>query len=248
MIERFTTKIIMDKDIQKKMFSEIILKEKLNQREFAEILEVSRRGLRQWMKEERKLPELIFERILKTFPWTIIYKNYVRGILPKNWVQIKGGKIRSKMKTNLTKRDRIKGFKNAKIKLFQRKAIGPNGELMYNVNEKKIAEELMRNDIQYKYEPIISIGKNYAVPDFIVGNIIIERCGFGNWEPYWSNLKRKIKRLEKYDRKYKIVVLVPSNNLKMVIEKLYNVKNITIFGEENLESLLNFIRAHGLIN
>ena len=238
----------MDKDIQKKMFSEIILKEKLNQREFAEILEVSRRGLRQWMKEERKLPELIFERILKTFPWTIIYKNYVRGILPKNWVQIKGGKIRSKMKTNLTKRDRIKGFKNAKIKLFQRKAIGPNGELMYNVNEKKIAEELMRNDIQYKYEPIISIGKNYAVPDFIVGNIIIERCGFGNWEPYWSNLKRKIKRLEKYDRKYKIVVLVPSNNLKMVIEKLYNVKNITIFGEENLESLLNFIRAHGLIN
>ncbi len=246
-MERFTTKIIIEKGFQKKMFSEIISKEKLSQRKLAKMLKVSRSGLRHWMNEERKLPQLIFERILKLFPWTITYKNYFRGILPRNWVQIKGGKIRSKMKINLTKEDRIKGFKKAKIKMHRRKVIGPNGELMYNNNEKKIAEELVRNKIRYEYEPIISLGKNYAVPDFVVGNIIIERCGFGNWKPYWSNFKRKVKRLQKYKKKYKIVVLVPSNYFKIVVKKLCNTKNITIFKEENLELLLDFIRAHGPI-
>jgi len=246
-MERFTAKIIIEKGFQKKMFSEIISKEKLSQRKLAKLLNVSRSGVRHWMKEERKLPKLVFEKILKLFSWTVKYKKYSCGILPKNWVQIKGGKIRSKTKLNLTKEDRIKGFKKAKISMHQRKVVGPKGELMYNKDEKKIAEELIRNKIQYEYEPIISLGKNFAVPDFIVGNVIIERCGVGDWKPYWSNLKRKIKRLEKYKKKYKIVILVPSKYFSIAVRKLYNVKNIIILKEEKIELVLKFIRAQGPI-
>ena len=145
------------------------------------------------------------------------------------------------MKNNLTKEDRIKGFRRARLKI-KRKVIGPNGELMFNNGEKKIAEELLRNKIKYTYEPVISLGKNYAIPDFAVNNVIIERCGYGNWKPYWSNLKRKIKRLENR-KKYKIVILVPSCNFDIAIKRLGNTKNIDILKEENLESLLEFLKT-----
>jgi len=243
MIERFNEKIIIQSDFQKKMFLEIVLKEKLTQLKLAKMLNVSRRGIRQWTNEERKLPKIIFEKILKLFPWTETYKSYLRGTLPRNWVQIKGGKIRSKMKNNLTREDRIRGFKKAKLWIGRRKVRGPNGELMFNDGEKKIAEELARNNIKYTYEPIISLGKNYAIPDFVVNDVIVERCGYGDWKPYWSNLKRKIRRLEKH-KKYRIVILVPSNNFDMVIKKLNNnTKNVIILKEENLEQLLEFLSS-----
>ena len=242
MLERFNDKVIFEKNFQRKMFLEIISREGLTQRKLAKMFNVSRRGVRQWINEERKLPKIIFEKILKLFPWAETYKIYLRGILPRNWVQIKGGKIRSKMKSNLTKKDRIKGFEKAKLSTIKRKVIGPNGELMFNDGEKRIAEKLVQNNIKYEYEPVISLGKNFAVPDFLVDDILIERCGFGNWKPYWSNFRRKIKRLKRY-KKYKIIVLIPSKYFLMAVKKLYNTKNITILKEEDLESLLYFIRV-----
>ena len=246
MLERFNEKVIIEKNFQRKMFLDIISREELTQIKFAKMLKVSRRGIRQWANEERKLPKIVFERILNLFPWTESYNNYLRGTLPRNWVQIKGGKIRSKMKSNLTKKDRIKGFEKAKLSTIKRKAIGPNGELMFNDGEKRIAEKLAQNNIKYKYEPVISLGKNFAVPDFLVDDIIIERCGFGNWKPYWSNFKRKIKRLKRY-KKYKIIVLIPSKYFFVATKKLYNNKNITILKEDDLESLLYFIRVHSSV-
>jgi predicted nuclease of restriction endonuclease-like RecB superfamily len=242
-MERFNAKVVIETGFQKKLFLEIKEREKLSQRKLAKLLKVSRSGVKNWAGEKRKIPQFIFEILLKKFPWTSEYKNYVHGILPSNWVQIKGGKIRSKMKNNLTREDRIRGFKRAKLCIGRRKVRGPNGEIMFNDGEKKIAEELARNNIKYIYEPIILLGKNYAIPDFVVNDVIVERCGYGDWKPYWSNLKRKIRRLEKH-KKYRIVILVPSNNFDMVIKKLNNnTKNVIILKEENLEQLLDFLSS-----
>jgi len=245
MVERFSSKIIFEVGFQKKILNEIISNEKLSQRKFAKILRVSRRGLRNWLNEERLMPKSIFEIILEKFPFTKVYKKYVLEELPKNWPQIKGGKIRSKMKNNLTTKDRIRGFKKAKIMSSKRKIIGPKGELMFNKEERLVAEELLKNNLEYKYEPIILVGKNYAVPDFVVGNVIIERCGYGNWNPYWSNLLKKLRRFEKY-KKGKVIILTPSKYFVIAVKKLNKLKNITVIKEENIELLSDFIgpRAH----
>ena len=59
--------------------------------------------------------------------------------LPLNWGQIKGGKIRGKMKNNLTRHDRIKVFRKANKTAFKRKVIGPKGEGTYNTEDKQVA-------------------------------------------------------------------------------------------------------------
>ncbi|MBU4124115.1 MAG: helix-turn-helix domain-containing protein [Nanoarchaeota archaeon] len=241
-MERFNEKIIIENSMQRKLFLEIKKMEGLSQRKLAKRLKISRNSIKNWASEDRKLPKFIFEEILEKFPWASEYRNYVHGTLPRNWAQIKGGKIRSKMKNNLTNDDRVKGFRLGRLGI-KRKTVGPNGELMFNDGEKRIAEELIRNKINYVYEPVILLGENYAIPDFIVNNTVIERCGYRDWKPYWSNIKRKIKRLKKYEN-YKIIILVPSKNFDMVVKILKNVRGITILKEENLEALLDILKIY----
>lgn len=244
MINRFSSKILFVEGFQKKLLNRIMLKEKLSQRKFAKMLGISRWGLRHWLNEERLIPKSIYRFLLQKFPYIRIYQKYLLQELPYNWVQIKGGKIRSKTKCNLTTKDRIKGFKKARCISSKRKTIGPKGELMFNKEEKLIAEMLLKNDFEYQYEPIIYLGKNYAVPDFIVGGIIIERCGFGNWTPYWSNLVKKLKRLEKY-KKGKVIILTPSKYFITAIKKLHKLNNLIILKEEDIEILTKYLGPKG---
>jgi hypothetical protein len=64
---------------------------------------------------------------------------FIINIYPANWGRIKGGKVGGKMKSNLTQKLRIKGFRLANQKTIKRKVLGPNGEKMYNIGEKKIS-------------------------------------------------------------------------------------------------------------
>ena len=246
MIDRFTDKFMLEEGFQSNFLNEIMIREKLTQRKFAKLLNVSRRGLRHWLNEERLIPKIIFITLLNKFSYIKTYQKYILKELPRNWVQIKGGKIRSKTKCNLTKKDRIKGFNKAKYSISQRKVIGPKGELMFNNGEELIAEFLLKNNFDYNYETIISLGKNYAVPDFIVSDIIIERCGFGNWTPYWSNLVKKLHRLEKY-KKGKVIILTPSKYFEIATKKLHKINNLILLREEDIEVLPSLIRAHGPI-
>lgn len=243
-MERFTTKIVLKNGFQKKLLNEIMSENSLTQRKFAEMLEVSRSGLKNWKNEERLLPKEIFIKILNLFPRFKFYNKYILTELPRNWTQIKGGKIRSKMKINLTKEDRIKAFERSKLSYFKRKIVGPKGELMFNKYEKRIAECLLKNGLKYQYEPEVLLGKNYAFPDFLLDSIIIERCGFGNFENYWSILERKISRFNKY-RKENIIILVPIKNFKIATKRLKKAKDIVIMTEEDLKTLPFIIKLMG---
>jgi len=243
-MERFTVRTVLKEGFQKKLLSEIMLKNNLSQRRLAKILNVSRSSIKNWKNEKRLLPKEVFTKLLNIFPKFKMYNRYILTELPRNWAQIKGGKIRSKMKNNLTRKDRVKAFQNSKKFYFKRKTVGPKGELMFNIYEKRIADTLLKNELEYQYEPVVLLGKNYAFPDFLLDNFIIERCGFGDFRNYWSALERKISRLNKY-RKENVIVVVPLKHFKIATRKLENMKNIIIMTEEDLKTLPYIIKLMG---
>jgi len=177
-------RILFEKNYQKKFFNILMIKSNLSQRRLAKRLGLSRRTLRNWIDEKLLLPENIFYKCVEILPELLNYKKFFIDIYPENWGRIKGGKIRGRMKSNLTREIRIKAFRAANSKTVKRRFLGPNGEKMYNEAEKRLAEFLLKNGFEYKYEPAISLGSKYAFPDFLVKNTIIERCGYSDWPGY----------------------------------------------------------------
>jgi len=234
-------RIKFKKGYQRKFFIELQVKKVLSQRKLAKKLKISRRTLRNWIYERILLPEYIFYRCMKILPKLISYKMFIVNIYPPNWGRIKGGKVRGKMKSNLTQALRIKGFRKANQKTVKRRFIGPNGEKMYNIGEKRLAEVLLKNGLDYKYEPVIKLGNKYAFPDFLVKNTIIERCGYSDWSGYWNRILEKIKLYEKYF-KGKFIIVVPDNRVNIAIRRIQShVKNIIILKESKLNTLTEFI-------
>lgn len=231
------------KDYQNKFFLTLMKKLSISQRKLARKLDVSRSALRHWIKERLLLPEKIFYRCVKILPELSAYKNFIIDSYPKNWGRTKGGKIRSKMKTNLTQKLRIKGFRRANSKTVKRRIKGPNGELMYNEGERKIAELLLKHRLKYKYEPIIYLGNKYCFPDFLVKNYIIERCGYSDWSGYWNRITDKLQLCEKYFNG-RVIIIVPDNRFSIAIKRLNsNLRNIIILKESTLEVLPNIIKG-----
>jgi lambda repressor-like predicted transcriptional regulator len=212
----------------------------LSQRKFANKIGVSRRTLRNWIYGTWLLPENIFEKCLIISPEMKFYSKFITAKLPENWGMIKGGNIRSKMKTNLNNELRAKGFRKANSRTIKKRFIGPKGEKMYNQAEKRIAEILFATKTKYQYEPFMNLGKSYAFPDFLIKDIIIERCGYGNWNVYWERVKKKFQLYDKYFSG-KTIMIVPPKNFEIALQKVAKyVKNIIIIKENELEVLSCF--------
>lgn len=239
-------RLIFRRGFQQKLFLDIISKESLSQRKLANLLGVSRSAIKHWAKPDTLLPEHVFNHLVKLYPWTKSYYRYVSKKVPINWGQIKGGKIRGKMKTNLTKADRIKGFRKANIITRKRKVIGPKKEKMYNIGEKKIADFLVANNFDYQYEPTINLGDKYVFPDFLVNNIIIERCGYSDWEGYWSNILKKLKLYEKHFSG-KVLIIVPPKNFKIAVKQVKSLDNVIIIKENQTQLIASHLKGSGPI-
>lgn len=234
-------RILFKSGIQKRFLTKIMNKLNLSQRKFSNVLGVSRSTMRNWLYGKWLLPENILEKCLDISPDMKIYSKFIITKLPPNWGRIKGGKTRGKMKTNLNNKLRVKGFQKAKLLSWKRKSTGPHGERMYNLGEKRIAEILTRYKIKYQYEPLITLGIKYAFPDFLVRDIVIERCGYSDWVGYWSRIKKKFQLYNKY-LKGNIIMIVPSNRFKIALRRVAPyVKNITIIKENEIELLPRFI-------
>ncbi|MEM5790598.1 MAG: hypothetical protein QXP77_00925 [Candidatus Aenigmatarchaeota archaeon] len=115
---------------------------------------------------------------------------------------------------------------------------------MYNIREKKIAEFLHTNNFPYQYEPIVNLGNKYVIPDFLVGNNIIERCGYSNLDIYWSNVRRKFKLFNKY-KVWKIIVIIPPKHFDFAIKRLKGLNNLIIVKENEIEKIREILRAQG---
>lgn len=217
---------------------------KLSQRKISNLFGISRSTFRHWLYEDSHLPENILKECIKISPQSKVFLKFVTAKLPRNWGQIKGGKKRSKMKTNLNDELRKKAFKMSKLQRKTRRVVGPNGELMFNAGEKRIAEVLTENKITYKYEPLVTVCDRYFYPDFLVGKTIIERCGYSNWDGYWFKALRKFRYYDKFFAG-KVIMIISADSFKFAYARveniLRNVKNIIIIKENEIELLPRFI-------
>ncbi|MCX6770746.1 MAG: hypothetical protein NTX79_01695 [Candidatus Micrarchaeota archaeon] len=80
------------------------------------------------------------------------------------------------------------------------------GEKVRNTLEKKVADLLYRNGLDYEYEPLVKGTKNYYFPDFKIGTLIIE-CTMWRGEEKAYKLLHKIQDLEKAG--VEAIVIVP---------------------------------------
>jgi len=159
----------------------------------------------------------------------------VECLLPTNWGRVKGGKnclaIKKKKgtwNTNFRKmmvgssknlkawhkkmkrehpvdyhRDQYRRFK----KIGEYKYTANRGEKVRNTLEKKVADFLYDNGLEYEYEPLVKGMNNYYFPDFKIDSLIIE-CTMWRGEEKAYKLLDKIQDLEKAD--FKVIVVVPA--------------------------------------
>ncbi|MCP8308642.1 MAG: hypothetical protein H3Z53_09565 [archaeon] len=90
---------------------------------------------------------------------------------------------------------------------FKRKVIGPRGEMMFNKLEQKVAMILLKIGVNYNYEKVFRVSNNHVIPDFVVGNVLIE-CTYDTRVDWKA--RRIIERFEpllSWSQKLRLIVI-----------------------------------------
>ena len=112
------------------------------------------------------------------------------------------------------------------------KFITENGEKVRNKLEKDVADLLKKLGFDYKYEPLVRVGKNYFFPDFLINDNTIIECTAWRGFDKAIKLKNKIKYLKK---KYTVFVVIPK-----ALKRYYEILNqYLLFGIDDLRQVLH---------
>lgn len=228
-------------------------------RKLAKMLDIKWGYFWYYIKEEISLPCGVFKKVL---PLTGLseretMETWIKELLPKNWGAVKGGNktgiivkrkimedahykkmwiMKCKKGGNKIKGQFIKNWDVGFRKAGKRTVIGPNGERMFNRHERGIALWLASHKTDYEYEKLVRINGNYYFPDFIVNDVIIERCGFST-KYYLNSLRKKLGNYKRF-WKGRIIVVCPrkfANNIRRTVATAPKVD--IILEEDGLESL-----------
>ena len=242
---------------QKELITEYKNLKNCTWRKLSEIFNVDWKTIRDWRDEVYSIPDSIFDKIIKEFPRLSRFKSLITVKLNDNWGKVKGAHaahktVRKKLKTDKKYRERwvkkcklggINNIKNGPIKNWDagfrrvgtRKVKGPKDEMMFNEGEKNIAEFLLQMGVNYQYEPLIELNGNHYFPDFLVNNIIIERCGLAT-KNYFKSIKRKFKDYKSW--KGKVIIISPKKTLEMFQKEIGIPKRfISVIEDEDLTEL-----------
>lgn len=246
---------------QKEFFLKIKKLKNCDWKNLATFLNINFETLREWVKERRYIPEDIFVKIINLYPQLKIYENYIIEKKENNWGQIKGGlsggkAIKEKLKNdfkyriewvekcrkggiNNINKGLIKNWEIGFRNIGKRKFIGPKGEKMFTKTEKQIAEFFAENNVKYEYEPRIILNGNNYFPDFMIDNLIIERCGVIS-KKYFNSLQNKLR--DYLNWKGKVILIMPKN-VERVLNKNVKIdeKFITITEDDNLSELTGLL-------
>lgn len=201
-------------------------------RKLSKEIKIPRSTLTGYIKSEA-IPEDKFNSIIR-YLGIKYHDSLISGKLPDNWRQVKGGKglieLKKKNGTFNEEMKKWQDFQAKKLKkwhkfmkdnrpeeyyniqysrfkkIFGYKFITNNGEKVRNSWEKQIADALFKLKINYKYEPLVHIGKKYFFPDFLINNKIALEVTVWKGEEKAYKLKEKIRYLSK---KYKVYVVIP---------------------------------------
>jgi hypothetical protein len=92
-----------------------------------------------------------------------------------------------------------------------RKSVCPRGELMFNDLEADAANALFAARTNYRYEPQIVAGKRLIIPDFTVGDLVIECTRWVNAKEKSASLRAKFELISQaHPNSRFLVVTVPS--------------------------------------
>lgn len=201
-------------------------------RKLSKEIKIPRSSLAGYIKSE-VIPEDKFSSIIK-YLGIKNYDYLISEKLPDNWKQVRGGRrlveIKKEIGTfekEMKKWQRFQAKKlrkwhkfmkenepikyyNIQYSRFKRvagyKLKTKKGEKVRNILEKQVADILFNLKINYKYEPLINIGKKYFFPDFLINNKTIIEVTMWKGEIKAYKLKEKIKHLSK---RYKVYVVIP---------------------------------------
>jgi len=96
-------------------------------------------------------------------------------------------------------------------KNLMRKTAGPKGELMFNDLEADTANVLFAAHTNYRYEPQIVAGKRLIIPDFTVGDLVIECTRWVNAKERSAALRAKFELISQaHPNSRFLVITVPS--------------------------------------
>lgn len=116
-------------------------------------------------------------------------------------------------------------------KIGEYKYITKNGEKVRNLLEKDTADFFFEKNIKYEYEPLVSVGKRYFFPDFLIDNKIIIECTMWRGYDKAAKLAKKINILKK---RYEVFVLIP-----VKLSKYYQkISKNLLFNCEQLEKVM----------
>lgn len=220
---------------------------------------ISRTSLSCYHMEKRLILEENLNKLLDYLGISIDEKEIIEKF-PSNWGQINGGKrcVEIKRKKGTFEKQlkqchkqsskymkkwhkKMKDEKPREYYLMQYekfKKIGGynfrtlNDEKVRNKFEKDVADLLKDLGINYKYEPLIHIGKKYFFPDFLIDDKIILECTEWRGVDKAIKLRDKIKILKK---NYKVYVVIPKP-LKRYYE---TINQYLLLGLDDLKQILD---------
>lgn len=123
-----------------------------------------------------------------------------------------------------------------------RRFLDGRGNKLKSLLELNIAKLLQKAKINYKYEEKLFFGGHYRYPDFKIGNLIIELCGYMAKK---KNIERYKRKLKSYllDTKFDIIFIVPKEKVFEFVEiqKEFSKKgrHLDIFALKGREIELN---------
>ena len=219
---------------QKELITEYKTLKNCTWRKLSEVFNVDWKTIRNWRDEVYSIPDFIFDKLIDEFPRLSKFKKFITVKFNDNWGAIKGAhaahktvrkklKIDKKFREKWVKKCRIGGRNNIKKgpiknweigfrRISRRRIRGPMNEMMFNKGEKNIAEFLLQMGVKYQYEPLIVLNGNNYFPDFLVNDVIIERCGLSS-KKYFQSIKRKLEDYKLW--KGKIIIVSPKKMMEM---------------------------------
>ena len=195
--------LILKKGLLREILDKAFLKAG-NIRKLAKDVGIPRSTLSSYHMEKVSITEKNLNKLLRYLLMTLTKGGIVKKF-PDNWRQIKGGKkcVEIKKKKGIFEKQLKKmRSKNSyeHIKLWHKRMKKENPEKYYQMQyekfkkiggykfltldgkkvrnqfEKDVADLLKGLGLDYKYEPLVYVGKKYFFPDFLINDKIILEC------------------------------------------------------------------------
>jgi len=123
-----------------------------------------------------------------------------------------------------------RGIRKPRLRRFQPTLETKSGTLVRSTYERRCADLLTKNDIEFQYEPLMLLGGHQFRPDFYlpIHNLFIEICGYSHMPHYRRRMSEKMNVYKKYDLKAVFIHYSGRGSLETIISDKLSAAGITL--------------------